>query len=171
MDVTTTELKHSPGSLAGMTLDEGIPLKKVTLIERISESSRRERSGTQLLPSLLAAQKTGKVREADDSAGNQSLTVRQQECLERQQSSTASLRKVIRRHYKFVRRRRQEKRMLYKLKLRDKGKTHCTSEKGERRLESSMNKKDERRPESSMNKKEENRLEPCMRKKGVRKPG
>jgi hypothetical protein len=42
MDVTTTEVQHNPGSLAGMTLDEGIPLKKVTLIERISESPSRK---------------------------------------------------------------------------------------------------------------------------------
>ena len=89
----------------------GIHLKKGKLIERISESSRQERSGTKLFPSLLAAQKTSKVREADDSAGNQSLTVRQQECVERQQSSTASLRKVVRRHYKFGRRIRHEKQM------------------------------------------------------------
>ena len=83
MDVATTELKHSPGSLAGMTTKElrclatrkrvnvrgnGIFLKRWKLIERISESSRRERSGTQLLPSLFAAQKTRKVGEADDSA-------------------------------------------------------------------------------------------------------
>ena len=124
MDVTTTQLQYSPASLAGVTTNElrclatrlrvnvwgnGIRLKKGKLIERISESSRRERTATQLLPSLFAAQKTRKVGEADDSAGNQSLTVRQQECVERQQSSTASLRKVVRRHYKFARRRRREK--------------------------------------------------------------
>ena len=127
MDVTTTKLQHSSASLAGMTMNElrclatrlrishwenGIRLKKGKLIERISESFRREKTSTQLLPALFAAQRTREVAHADDPTCNQSITA----C---QQSSTESLRKVIRRHYKFVRRRRQEKKMLYKRKLRN----------------------------------------------------
>ena len=91
MDVTTTELKHNPGSLAGMTLDEGIPLKKVTLIERISERHRRER---------IVVQRTRKVLHTGDQARNKNLN-------------------VIRRHYKFCTRRRQEKQM-YKRAMREK---------------------------------------------------
>ena len=100
MDVTTTELKHDPGSLAGVTLDEGIPLKKVTLIERISESHRRERIAMPSPPSLFVVQRTRKVLHTGDQARNKNLN-------------------VIRRHYKFGRRRRQEKQM-YKRAMREK---------------------------------------------------
>jgi hypothetical protein len=127
MDITTTELKHSPGSLAGMTTKElrclatrkrvnvrgnGIFLKRGKLIERIS----------------------------DDSADN---SARQQECVERQQSSTASLRKVVRRPYKFGRRKRHEKQMYeqdgrerargkYEQDGREKARVKCEQEGGEK---------------------------------------
>ena len=74
-----------------MTLDEGIPLKKVTLIERISERHRRER---------IVVQRTRKVLHTGDQARNKNLN-------------------VIRRHYKFCTRRRQEKQM-YKRAMREK---------------------------------------------------
>ena len=75
-------------------------IQKVTLIERISESLRRERISMQSPPSLFAFQRTRKVPHTGDQARNKNLN-------------------VIRRHYKFCTRRRQEK-QTYKRAVREK---------------------------------------------------
>ncbi len=137
MEVSSADMKHSPGSLACMTMDEvrclatrlrishwenGQRLKKDKLIQKILGTHSRERYASQALPSLFAAQRQRQVQEPLECAMKLE-EVSQAEQLESHRSSTVDLRRVIQRHHKFARRRSREKRTLYKLKLRDRVKT------------------------------------------------